>query len=146
MVPILSSNEYEEAKKVVRSVYDHYRYCRTSDTSKVERLLGLYNVFKRYRPQARPEKLLKATARLYFEVMRWKESQTNDALKIIESRIGNEIVNLNDLAKAILVLRKPCLGCLPNFDYDGEFRAVGEKDKTIELILADSPAKNAEVR
>jgi hypothetical protein len=103
-------------------------------------------VFKRYRPQARPEKLLKAIARLYFEVMRWRESQANDALRIIESRIGSEIVNLNDLARAILVLKKPCLGCLPDFDYDEEFRAAREKDKMIEQILGGSTAQDAEVR
>jgi len=146
MAPILLGDQRRRAIRAVRSIYDHYRYHRTSDATKVERLLGIYNVFKRYRPQARPEKLLKATARLYFEVMRWRESQTDDALKIIESRIGKEIVNLKDLAKAILILRKPCLGCLPDFDYDGEFSAAGKKDKTIELILGDSSAEDAEVR
>ena len=146
MTPILLSDQRRRATHAVRSIYDHYRYHWTSDATKVERLMGLYNVFKRHRPQARAEKLLKATARLYFEVMRWRESQANDALKIIEPRIGKEIVNLNDLAKAILVLRKPCLGCLPDFDYDEEFRATGKKDKTIELILGDSSAQDSEVR
>jgi hypothetical protein len=146
MAPILLSDQRRKAIQEVRSIYEHYRYHWTSEATKVERLLGIYNVFKRYRPQARPEKLLKAIARLYFEVMRWRESQANDALRIIESRIGSEIVNLNDLARAILVLKKPCLGCLPDFDYDEEFRAAREKDKMIEQILGGSTAQDAEVR
>lgn len=146
LAPILLCDEYGKAKHVVQSLYNHYCYCRTSDATKVERLLGLYNVFKRYRPYARAEKLLKATARLYFEVMRWRASETRDALKIIEPRIGKEIVNLKDLAKVILVLKKPCWGCSSDFDYDREFRAAGKKDKTIELILGDSSVQDAGVR
>jgi hypothetical protein len=103
-------------------------------------------VFKCYRPQARQEKLLKATAQVYFDAMKWPDDQTKDALKIIEPRIGTEIFNLKHLAKSILLLRKPCSGCLPDFDYDGEFRAAGEKDKTIQLILGDSSGRDAKVQ
>jgi hypothetical protein len=147
LTPILLGDEYRTTKMVLRTVYDHYWYCRTSDVAKIRRLLEVYNVFKRYRAQARNEKLLKATAHLYFQVMRWRESQTRDALKIIEPRIGTEVVNLKDLAKAILILKKPCLdnlGCPSDFDYEGEFKAPGKKDKTIELVLSDSSAEDAE--
>jgi hypothetical protein len=145
IVLILLSDElrdnYREAKKVSRSIYDHYCYSRTSDVAKVRRLLKVYNVFKRYRPRAKEEKLLKATASVYFEVMRWSEAQVRSALNIIEPRVGTGIVSVKDLAKAILVLKKPWLGCLSDSGYDEEFRATGEKDRTIELVLSEISPK-----
>ncbi len=135
------SNKYQDVKRVSRSIYDHYSYSRTSDTAKVRRLLKVYRVFKRYRPQAREEKLLKATAGVYLEVMRWSRVQVQGALNIIEPRIGTEIVSVKDLAKAILVLKKPWFGCLSDSGYDDQLRATGEKDKTIELVLSETSGK-----
>jgi hypothetical protein len=135
------SDEYWNAKKIFRSIYDHYCYSRTSDAAKVRRLLKVYKVFKRYRPQATQEKLLKATAGVYFEAMRWREVQVRDAINIIEPRIGTGIVSLKDLAKAILVLEKPWSGCLSDSGYDDGFRATGEEDKTIDLVLNEAFGK-----
>jgi hypothetical protein len=134
-------DKYRKVKRVFRSIYDHYCYSRTSDAAKVRRLLKVYKVFKRYRPRAREEKLLKATASVYFEVMRWGEVQVRDALTIIKPKIGTEIVSVKDLAKAILVLKKPWFGCLSDSGYDEEFRTTGERDKTIELVLSEASGK-----
>ena len=128
-------------KRVSRSICDHYRYSRTSNAAKVRRLLKVYRVFRRYRPVAREEKLLRATAGTYLEVMRWGSVQIQSALSIIEPRIGTEIVSVKDLAKAVLVLKKPWFGCLSDSGYDDEFRADGEKDKTIELVLSEAYGK-----
>jgi len=135
------SDKYRKVKKVFRSIYDHYLYSRTSDAAKVLRLIRVYREFKRYRPQAREEKLLKATASVYFEVMRWSWVQVRGALSIIEPRIGTGIVSVKDLAKAILVLKKPWLGRLSDSGYDEEFRATGEKDRTIELLWGEISGK-----
>jgi hypothetical protein len=141
IVLILLHEEYQEAKKVFRSIYDHFCYSLTSDAAKIRRLLKVYNVFKHYRPQAREDKLLKATASSYFEVMRWKEVHARDALNIIEPRIGKGIFSLKDLAKAILVLGRPCLGCLSESDYEEKFRASRGMDRMIERVLSETSAK-----
>lgn len=132
--------KWRGAKKAVRSIYDHYCYSRMTDAARTRRLLAVYDVFKRYRPEAREEKVLKATSEVYFEVMRWREAQTQSALNIIGQRIGREIKSVKDLAKAILVLKKPCLGRLYDSDYMDKFRAVGNKDRTIELVLSENSA------
>jgi hypothetical protein len=141
VVLILLDDEYQEAKKTSRSIYDRDSYYQASDAEKVRRLLKVYKVFKRYRPYAREEKLLKATASVYFEVMRWKRVQVRGALNIIEPRIGKGIVSLKDLTKAILVLEKPWLGRLSDSGYEEKFRAAGEIDRMIESVLSEISAK-----
>jgi hypothetical protein len=141
VVLILLDDEYQEAKKASRSTYDHYSYSRTSDAEKVRRLLKAYNVFKRYRPYAREEKLLKATASVYFEVVGFSRVRGRDARNIIEPRIGTGIVTVKDLAKAILVLEKSWSECLSESEYEEKFRAAGEIDRAIELVLSEISPK-----
>lgn len=141
IIMIHLSEGYDDAKRFARTLYDHYWYSRTSDEEKVRRLLKIYKVFKRYRSRAREEKLLRATAEIYFETMKWGFVQIQSAKKIIELRIGTGIVSFKDLARAVLVLKKPCLGPLSEAGYDEDFRAAGEKDRIIELVLSESSSK-----
>ena len=130
-------------KGTLRSLLDHCRYSRMSDAAKIRRLLAVYDVFKRYRPRAKEEKILKATAGVYFEVMKWRQRQAQSALSIIEPKIGREIKSVKDLTKSILVLKKPCLGSLYDPGYEDRFRTIGKMDKTIDLVLSENPAGGA---
>ncbi len=141
IILIILGDIVDQAKRFVREYYDHYRYFRMSDAEKITNLFKIYRVFKYYRPQAREEKLLRATADLYFTVMKWRFVQSQSAMKILELRIGADIVSLKDLAKAILVLKKPFGRPLSDVGYEEDFRAISEKDKTIELFLSELTKK-----
>lgn len=137
MVSDYIDRRLKKAREVREWIRYHQLYSQTSDEAKVKRLFKIYRTFKQYRPRAREEKILRAAAEVYFEVMRWNDLQRQSALDIIGPRIGKTILDEKDLAKAILTLKKPPMGGLSDAGFDEELKNNTEAKRTIEKVIQE---------
>ena len=83
-------------------------YFMGSEKTSIKRIFRVYKQLKLFRPKATGDGILKETARLYFQKLRWDEYRINHVLQLIfKEEGGSKVKNIKDLVKSILIFERP---------------------------------------
>lgn len=110
-------------------------YFMGSNKNKAKKFFQIYKQLKIYRPQTKEEDLLRETARLYFQNLRWDMRKINSILKRIFDKKDRKIKDVKDLFRLVLNFENPSddFGAGFNFKkYMKYMKESSKKDTAIE--------------
>jgi len=110
-------------------------YFLGSENASIKRIFKTYKQLELFHPQATEEEILKETARLYFQRLRWDEYRINHILKIIfEEKTSTEVKNIKDLIKSILIFERPRDDLWGNYNFKSFMKSMEQYEKRDKFI------------
>jgi len=103
-----------------------------SDKNKAKKFFQIYKQLKLYRPQTKEEDILRETARLYFQNLRWDIEKINSILKIIFDEKDREVKDVKDLFRSVLIFENPSDDFGAGFNFEKYMKESSKKDAAIE--------------
>lgn len=107
-------------------------YFMGSNKNKAKKFFQIYKQLKIYRPQTKEEDLLRETARLYFQNLRWDVEKINSILKIIFDEKDRKIKDVKDLFHSVLIFENPSDDFGAGFNFEKYMKESSKKDTAIE--------------
>jgi hypothetical protein len=107
-------------------------YFLGSHKNKAKRFFQIYKQLKIYRPQAKEDDILRETARLYFQNLRWDMEKINYTLKFIFDEKDHKVKDVKDLFRSVLIFENPSDDFGAGFNFEKYMKESSKKDAAIE--------------
>ncbi len=107
-------------------------YFMGSNKNKAKKFFQIYRQLKIYRPQTKDEDILRETARLYFQNLRWDMEKSNSILKIIFDEKDRKIKDVKDLFHLVIIFENPSDDFGVGFNFEKDMKELSKKDAAIE--------------
>jgi len=107
-------------------------YFLSSHKNRAKKFFRIYKQLKIYRPQAEEKDILRETARLYLQNLRWDQEKVEHTLKFIFDEKESKVENPKDLLNLIFIFENPRDDFSANFNFEKYRKEANKKDAAIE--------------
>ncbi len=107
-------------------------YLLGSYKNKAKKFFQIYKQFKIYRPQTKEEDILRETAKLYFQNLRWDTEKINYTLNFIFEEKGCKVKDVKDLFRLVLIFEEPRDYFVTGFNFEKYMKESNKKNAAIE--------------
>ena len=120
-------------------------YFLGSYKNRAKRFFQIYRQLKIYRPQAKEEDILRETARLYFQNLRWGMGEINHTLELIFAEKDSEVKDAKELLHSVFIFENPSDEFGAGFNFEKYMKESNKKDSAIECAYKKVFGENAKV-